>query len=116
MRTPPPYPAKAFPDAKRTITRRARFLYGVTSYLARQVGLTRQAFDARAALATESRSTHEWFEFVLCLPKGSLAEGVTEEAMNRPATPAELAYALAASDAAWAGRKVRLGRSPRRSE
>jgi hypothetical protein len=116
MRTPAPYPSKQFPDAKRTITRRARFLYGVTSYLARQVGITRQAFNARADLATESRSTHEWFEFVLCLPEGSLSEGVTEEAMTRPASPAELAYAVAASDAAWAGRKTRLGRPPRRVE
>lgn len=117
MRTPNPWPPKAFPDAKRTVTRRARILYGSLSYLARQVGITRQAINARADMAMESRSTHEWFEFVLCLPEGSLAEGVpSEEAMTRAATPAELAYAVAASDAAWAGRKTRLGRPPRRVE
>lgn len=111
MRTPPPYPIAKYPDAQKAISARARFLYGSINHLARQVGLTRQAFHARAVLATQSTSTHEWFEFVLHLPDGSLVDGVQEIDLNRPVSPADIAYGLAASDAAWSGR--RNARHPR---
>lgn len=107
MRQPSPYPSPKYPDAKKAISERARFLYGSVSHLAGSVGLTRQAFHARAVLATFSTSTHPWFEFVLYLPAGSLVEGVSASAMTERVSHADLAYALAASDDAWNARRPR---------
>lgn len=113
MRPLPPYTLPQYPEAQKAISARARFLYGSINHLARQVGLTRQAFHARANLATFSTSTHPWFEFVLHLPQGSLAEGVPDHELTRPVLPAALVYGLAASDDAWVSRP---GFRPRRSQ
>jgi len=104
MTIPAPYPVPQYPDAQKAISARARFLYGSINHLARQVGLTRQAFHGRAVLATFSTSTHPWFEFLLHLPEGCLAEGVPDLELTRPVPAASIAYGLAASDDAWLNR------------
>ena len=98
-----------FPHARRTIKARARLLYGSLSHLAAQTGVSRSALNFRIGLAEQSPLTHYWFEFVLCLPEGSLSEELTEETINRSPSPADAAYAIAASDAAWKARKMSKG-------
>jgi hypothetical protein len=99
-----------FPHARRTIKARARLLYGSLSHLAAQTGVSRSALNFRIGLADQSPLTHYWFEFVLCLPEGSLSEELTEETINRRPSPADAAYAIAASDAAWKARKMSKGK------
>jgi hypothetical protein len=98
-----------FPHARRVIKARARLLYGSLSHLASQTGISRSALNFRIGLAEESPLTHYWFEFVLCLPDGSLSEDVDAETLARRPSPADAAYAVAASDAAWKARKMTKG-------
>ena len=98
-----------FPHVRRVIKSRARLLYGSLSHLSAQVGISRATLNFRIGMATESPLTHYWFEFVLCLPDGSLSQDVDAVTLSCRPSPAAAAYAVAASDAAWKARKLPKG-------
>jgi hypothetical protein len=103
--------SRPYPNAQTMIRDRARLLYGSVSYLSRLLGMSRQALHGRILLATESPSSHPWFEFILLLPEGSIAKGTTPELLDERPDPASLAYVVSASDQAWKNRRASRGAS-----
>lgn len=96
-----------YPHARAVITMRATALHGSLTHFASLVGVSRQTLYQRIKLASESENTHSWFEFVLHLDPGAL-EGEPDAGLLRlRPSPTDIAYSLAASDRAWATRKLR---------
>lgn len=95
-----------YPHVQNIARQRTKIVYGASSYLAAQIGLTRQALHHRIKQAQNSTSYHAWIEFILCLPTGALTTGeITPEQIQTRPDPAAVAYALHNADRAWHERK-----------
>ena len=72
---------KRYPYLGAFLSERIEFIYSTQTNMMRIVGFnTRQAINERLAAACHRATTHDWWEAVLLLPRGSLAEiGTTEK-------------------------------------
>ena len=95
-----------YPHVQTIARQRVKTVYGASSYLAAQIGLSRQTLHHRMKQAENSAAYHAWIEFVLGLPAGTLATGeITAEQIQTRPHPADSAYALHNADRAWNERK-----------